>query len=107
MPCLLERDRERLALGQEAVARMHGLGAGLLAGLDDLVDQQVGLGGGRRADVDGLVGHLDVQGVAIGVGIDGDRLDAHLARGLDDAAGDLAAVGDQDFLEHRPVGPRA
>ena len=77
---LLQRDGERLALGQEAVARMHGLGAGRLAGLDDLVDEQIGLRGRRRPDVDGLVGHLDVQGVAVGVGIDRHRLDAHLAR---------------------------
>ncbi len=79
---------------------MHGLGAGLAAGLDDLVDEQIGLGGRRRADGDGLVRHLDVQGVAVGFRIDGDRLDAELARRLDDAAGDLAAVGDQDLLEH-------
>ena len=48
---LLERDRERLALGQEAVARMHGLGARGAAGLDDLVDQQVdcAAGGGPMA----------------------------------------------------------
>ncbi len=54
---------------------------------------------------DGFVGHLDVQRLAIGVGIDGDRLDAHLARGLDDAAGDLAAIGNEDFLEHYPLAP--
>ena len=47
-----------------------------------------------------LVGHLDMQRVAVGVGIDRDRLDTHLARGLDDPAGDLAAIGDQDALEH-------
>ena len=97
---LLQRDRERLALGQEAVAGMHGLRAGRAAGLDDLVDQQIRLRGRRRADGDGLVGHLHVQAVPVGVGVDRDRLDAELARRLDDAAGDLAAVGDQDFLEH-------
>ena len=49
-----------------------------------------------------------MHGIAIGVGIDGDGGNAHLPRRLDDAAGDLAAVGDQDFLEHArsfpPVG---
>ena len=100
MPALAERDRERLALGQEAVARMHRLGAGLPAGGDDLVDQQIALRRGRRADMHGLVRHLDVQRVAVGVGIDRDRLDPHPAGGLDDAAGDLAAIGDQDVLEH-------
>ena len=55
---------------------------------------------GRRADADGLVGQLDVARVLVGLRVHGDRLDAHLAGGLDDPAGDLAPVGDQDFLEH-------
>ena len=87
---------------------MHRLGAGLLAGVDDLVDDEIGFGRRGRADVDGLVGHFDVERVLVGVGIDRDGLDAHAPRGLDDAAGDLAAVGDQDFLEHkRPAPTRA
>ena len=48
----------------------------------------------------GGIGHLHMQGVLVGLGIDGDRLDPHFARGLDDPAGDLAAIGDQDALEH-------
>ena len=96
-----QRHGKCLALGQEAVAGVHGLGAGGAAGLDDLVDDEIGLGGRRRADGDGLVRHLDVQAVAIGLGVDRDGLDAELARALDDAAGDLAAIGDQDLLEHR------
>ena len=40
------------------------------------------------------------KGVAVGLGIDGDRLDSHPSGGLDDAAGDLAAVGDQNAFEH-------
>ena len=70
-------------LGQEAVAGVHGLGAGLLADLDDLLDVQVALGGRAAAEEVGLVGALDVQRVAVGLGVDGDRRDAHLvaARG--------------------------
>ena len=97
---LRQRHREGLALGQEAVARVHGLGAGLAAGFHDIVDDQVGLRSRRRADGNGLVGHLDMQRVAVGLRVDGDRLDAELAGRLDDAAGDLAAIGDQDLLEH-------
>jgi hypothetical protein len=41
-----------------------------------------------------------VQLVLVGLGIDGDRLDAELAARVDDAEGDLAAVGDQDLLKH-------
>ena len=101
MPVLLKRNRERFALGQKAVARMYGLGARRLAGFDDLVHHKVGFGGRRGTDVDGLVGHVDVQRVAVGVRIDRHRLDSHLACGLDDAAGDLATICDQNFLEHR------
>jgi hypothetical protein len=46
MPASASARGERLALGQEAVAGMHRLGAGLAAGLDDLVDAQIALGRG-------------------------------------------------------------
>jgi hypothetical protein len=40
-----------------------------------------------------------VQRVAIELGVRGDGGDAHLATGAHDAHGDLAAVGDEDFLQ--------
>ena len=46
---LLDLARELGVLGQEAVARVHGLRAGVLAGRDDLVHHEVGLAAGRRA----------------------------------------------------------
>ena len=100
MPAFRQRARKSLALGQESIAGMHGLGAGLAAGLDDLVDHQIAFGGRRRPDQNGLIGHFDVQRVAVGLGIDRDRLDPHAAGGLDDPAGDLAAIGDQNSFEH-------
>ena len=51
--------------------------------------------------MDRLVGHRDMARAAIGVGIDRDGLDAQPPRRLDDPAGDLAAVGDQDLGEHQ------
>ena len=92
--------RKRLALGQEAIAGMHGLCAGLAACFHDLVDQQVTFGRGRRADQHGVIGHFDVERIAVGLGIHGHRLDPHPARSLDDPAGDLAAICDQNSLEH-------
>ena len=53
-----------------------------------------------RADMNRLVRGRDVDGVAIGVVIDGDGGDAEPPRGLGHADGDLAAVGDQDLPEH-------
>ena len=101
---LFERAREGGILGEKAVARMDRLGAGRLGGGDDLADIEIGLGGLRRADRHGLVGHVDMQRVAVRLGIDGHGLDAEPARGPDDAAGDLAPIGDQKLGEH--AGPR-
>jgi hypothetical protein len=66
-PVLLQRLGEAGVLGQEAVAGVHGLGARLLADLDDLVDLEVGLGGRARADQVRLAGPLDVLRVAVGL----------------------------------------
>ncbi len=79
---------------------MHGLRAGRLAGLDDPFGHEVALRRGRRPDVDRLVGHFDMHGVTVGIGIDRDRGDPHLLRRPDDAAGDLATIGDQYLAEH-------
>ena len=100
MPAFGQRLGEAGALGEEAIARMDGLGAGRLAGGDDLVGDQVAFGGRRRADMHRLVGHLHKRRARVGVGIDRDGLDAHAARRADDAAGNFAAIGDEDFLEH-------
>ncbi len=92
--------RKGLTLAEESVAGMHRLGAGLAAGLDDLVDQQIALGRGRRANQDCMIGHFDMERVAVGFGIDRDRLDPHAAGSLDDPAGYLAAICDQNSFEH-------
>ena len=39
----------------------------------------------------------DVRRARVGVGVDGDGGDAEALAGADDAAGDLAAVGDEDL----------
>ncbi|MEI9805314.1 MAG: hypothetical protein WDN48_13885 [Pseudolabrys sp.] len=41
-----------------------------------------------------------MQGILVGLRIDGNRLDAHFAGRFDDPAGDFAAVGNQNALEH-------
>ena len=58
---------------------MHRLRAGALAGLDDLLDDEIALGRLRRADRDRLIGHLDMQRVLVGLRIDRDGLDPHFA----------------------------
>ncbi len=97
---------KRLALGEKAIARMHRLGTRLLAGGDDLLDDEIALRGGRRAQQHRLIRHLDVQGVLVGFGIDRNCLDTETVRGPDDPTCDLAPIGDQNPLEHAANGPR-
>ncbi len=80
-PGLLQGAGEVDVLAQEAVARVHGLGAGVAAGLDDGLDLQVALGRGGGADPHGDVGFAHVPGAGVGVGVDGDRTDAEARAG--------------------------
>ena len=87
--------------GQEAVTRVDRLGARASGRLEDGVDPQIALARRRQADTVGLVGHLDVQRARVGIGVDGDGAHAQPPGSTNDAAGDLAAVGDEDLGEHR------
>ena len=91
---------ELRVLGEEAVARMNRVGAGDLGGGDDARNLEVRVARGRRADADIVIREAHVQRFAVGFGVDGHGLDAELAARADDAQRDLAAVRDQDFLEH-------
>jgi hypothetical protein len=50
-----------------------------------------------------------MEGILVGLRIDGDRLNAHFVGRLDDPAGDFASIGNQNTLEHEvsksPAGP--
>src|SRR5690606_7444505 len=92
---------ELRVLREEAVTRVDRVGAGDLGGGDQARDAQVRFARVRRSDADVIVGEAHVQGFAVGLGVDGDRLDAEFAAGADDAQGNLAAIGDEDTLEHR------
>jgi hypothetical protein len=86
-------------LREKAVAGMDSLSAGRAGGVDDRLDVQVAVPGGRRADQHGLVGERDVERVAVGVGEHRDRPHAHALCRADDPAGNLATVGDQELVE--------
>ena len=79
---------------------MDSLGAALLAGGDDAVDEKIALRGRRWADCNRRIGHFNVKRVAIGVGIDRNGCNSHPAGCFNDPTGDLAAVGNEDSLEH-------
>eukprot|EP00672_Neobodo_designis_P009204 CAMPEP_0174878804 /NCGR_PEP_ID=MMETSP1114-20130205/82940_1 /TAXON_ID=312471 /ORGANISM="Neobodo designis, Strain CCAP 1951/1" /LENGTH=759 /DNA_ID=CAMNT_0016114193 /DNA_START=142 /DNA_END=2421 /DNA_ORIENTATION=+ len=82
-------------LGEEAVAGVDALGAGALRDVEDVVTEQVRRLGRRRADAERLVGALDVLAVALSVAVHSDGAEAHRLGGLENAAGDLATVGDE------------
>ena len=92
---------EARILRQEAVTRVDRVGAGDLAGGEELRDVEVGVARGRRPDADALVGEAHVHGVGVGGGMDRDRCDAKLLASPFDAKRDLSPVRDQDLVEHR------
>ena len=72
-----------------------------LVGVDDLADRQIRAHGVPDvADLVGLVGLEPMQRIAILVGIDRHRADAHLVGGAEGADRDLTAVCDQNFGDH-------
>jgi hypothetical protein len=66
----------------------------------DAFDVEVALGGRGGTQPDRLVGQPGVCGTGVGVGVHGDGAQPQGAGGSDDAAGDLAAVGDEHGVEH-------
>jgi hypothetical protein len=66
---------------------------------DDLVDPEVALRRGRRADAVRLVRHAHVERRAIGVGVNGHGRDSHLVQRPRDAKRYLTAVGDEHLAK--------
>ncbi len=97
--------RELGVLGEEAVARMNRVGRGDLGCADDRGDVQVAPVGRGGADAHRLIGEADVKRFGVGFGVDGDRGDAELAASAKNAKRDLAAVRDEDLLEHDSWAP--
>ncbi len=82
-------------LGEKAVARVQGVGAGAACDVENLRCIEVGLGRAGPTEGEGLVGVADERGVTVGVRVDGDRREAGVLDGANHAQGDLAAVGDE------------
>ena len=86
---------ELCALGEKAIARMDGARARGDGRLHDGIRIEVAAYGIGRADAHGRVGFTHVTGAGVGIRVDGDGAQAEPACGADDAASDLAAIGDQ------------
>ncbi len=87
-------------LAEEAVAGMDRLGIGDLGRGDDRRDVEVAFQGRGRPDAHRLVGHAHVLEVAVHGGMHRDRLDPEAVAGPQDAQRDLAAIGDDDLVQH-------
>ena len=87
-------------LRQETVAGVDGVNVGDLGCADNPIDPQIALAGGRFADADGFVRHLNVHRVGVRFGIDRDRADVKFLARADDAYGDFPAIRNQNLLKH-------
>ena len=100
MPGRAARPRELGVLGQKAVAGMNRIHADIASDLDDAGDVEVSPDRlARLADAISLIGLESMQCKPILVRIDGDRSDAQFVGRAKHPDGDLAAVGDKQFLE--------
>ena len=88
-------------LGEEAVAGVDRVGAGAPSGVDEQLGAQVGVGGRRPGQPHREVARAHVQRIGVGVAEHGDGRHAEAPAGAGDAAGDLAAVGDQQGADGR------
>src|SRR5579883_202720 len=68
--------------------------------LDDSLDTQIALAGRGGTDLISLVRLAHMARGPIGLGVDRHSRNAHLAASRHDAHGDLAAIGDENFLKH-------
>jgi hypothetical protein len=88
-------------LRKEAVAGVDRVGAGLLGGVEHLLEHQVGLGGGLAAQRERLVGQPHVGRVGVGLGVDGHAGSPASLGCPDHPDGDLPAVGDKHLGDLR------
>ena len=88
-------------LGQEAIARVNGVGASLERGADNARDAQVTSARRRWPDVDRFIGKADDRRIGVGSRVHGHRPDTQLAACSGNPQRDLATVCNQYFLEHR------
>jgi hypothetical protein len=79
---------------------MDRVGPGSLRGLEERVHAQVALGSRWGTEKIRLIGQLDMEGLAVGLGVDGYGAKSEVANRPHDANGDLPTIGDEDFAEH-------
>ena len=97
---LFARSGEIFVLGQESVARMDRLCAAAFGNRDDDIGFQIGIDWPWPADMKRFVGLNHVLREPICVRINRNGTNTHAFTGADDATGNFAAIGDENFIEH-------
>ncbi len=64
------------------------------------IEAKITFARGSGTDQIGFVREANVKRIAVHFAEDRHRLDAEFAAGADDAHGDFAAIGDENFAEH-------
>ena len=77
---------------QKAVSGVDGLGVCVFGSLDDIFHSKVALAAQGRPDIDGFVSEFDVQGICIGIRINGNTRDVHFPAGPDNSQSDFTTV---------------
>ena len=79
---------------------MNGVAVGCLCNGKERLGIEVALSRRRGAYAVGMLGQLHVERLAVGLGVHHHGFDIELAARAEHAHGNLAAVGDEDTLEH-------
>src|SRR6202034_1057248 len=87
-------------LGEKAVARMDRIGTARARRGDDVADVEITVARRGRPDAYREVGELRVARARVRIGKHRDGADAQPPGGAQDAAGDLAAVRNQERADH-------
>src|SRR5579871_711113 len=96
-----DRPRKGGIFSEEAESRMNGFSTGRLGSGNDGIDAQIALGRWRCADLDGLTDEPDVQRIRVRGRVNAGDGNAEPLAGAGYATGDLSAICDQKFFEHR------
>ena len=91
--------RELCVLRKETVAGVYSVSTGAASDFNELVHHQVGLCRGGSAESVGFIGKLYMLGVAVGVSVDGDGLQALITGRTNHADSNFAAVSNQNLAD--------
>src|SRR4029077_15134801 len=88
-------------LCEQSITRVNGVYVGDFCRADDGRDIEIAQRQLGRANADGFIGKADGQRIAVRFAVNGHGADPQFFAGADYSQGNLAAVGDQNFFEHR------